>query len=272
MNLPDDAEMSIDLVAFDLDDTLTESKSPMEPEMADALRDLLELRPVCIISGGRFEQFDAQVLSKLPSGTNLADLHLMPTCGTRYLRFRDGNWVEVYAHDLTAAEKDAAIASLERRAKELSLWETDGRLRGDRIEDRGSQITFSALGQRALVADKKAWDPDGAKREALRAAVAADLPNLEVRAGGSTSIDITRRGIDKAYGMASLAEQSGFPIERMLFIGDRLEPGGNDHPVIELGVPVRAVTGPHDTIHLVRHLVRDFVRDLRHDNNASEEA
>lgn len=249
------------MVAFDLDDTLAESKSPLEPEMADVLADLLQVRPVCIISGGRYEQFASQVLDRLPSRTQLAGLHLMPTCGTRYLRHRNGEWVEVYAHDLSEDEKQRASQALHTAAVELDLWEPDDRVRGARIEDRGSQITFSALGQQARVADKKVWDPDGSKRERLRAAVADLLPDLEVRAGGSTSIDITRQGIDKAYGISALAQQTGIELSDMLFVGDRLMPGGNDYPVLALGVASHAVTGPHDTIDYLRELITQLDAD-----------
>lgn len=252
--LPDD----IQIVAFDLDDTLAASKSPVQPTMARTLAALLAERPVCIISGGRYEQFQAQVLDNLPEGTDVTNLHLMPTCGTRYLRHVDGEWTEIYAHTLDEADKQAAIASLEKRAKELGLWESDEVCKGDRIEDRGSQITFSALGQQASVADKHAWDPDMSKRGALRDAVAADLPNLEVRSGGSTSIDITMKGIDKAYGMRALEEQTGIKQGNMLFIGDRLQPGGNDYPVYELGIACHAVAGPEETESYVQGLVEDF--------------
>ncbi|MFT8395694.1 HAD-IIB family hydrolase [Propionibacterium sp.] len=242
------------LVAFDLDDTLAPSKSALSPEMCRALALLLEVRPVCIISGGRFSQLEEQVLRRLPASAQVDQLHIMPTCGTRYMRFRDGGWTQLYAHDLSQAERDTAIAALENRARQLGLWEPDDIVRGGRIEDRGSQITFSALGQQATVAVKKAWDPSGDKRERLRAAVAADLPDLEVRAGGSTSIDITRRGIDKAHGMKELATHTGISLDDMLFVGDRLEPGGNDYPVRALGVACHAVTGPDETLEFLARL------------------
>lgn len=249
------------LVAFDLDDTLAQSKSAIDADMGRALTDLLAARPVCVISGGRFEQFREQLIDNLPAEADLGNLHIMPTCGTRYLRYTDGEWREKYAHDLSPELKNAAMESLERHAKELGYWEPDEVVSGDRIEDRGSQITFSALGQRAGVAEKKAWDPSGHKRLELRAAVAQDVPELEVRAGGSTSIDITARGIDKAYGMRELAEQTGIPLDSMLFIGDRLDPDGNDYPVAELGVPCLPVEGPGDTIELIHGLVADFAAD-----------
>lgn len=258
---PHGAEASPALVAFDLDDTLAVSKSAVTPAMARALADLLAVRPVCVISGGRFEQFRDQMLNHLPADADLSELHIMPTCGTRYLRHDGEQWVERYAHDLSDDQKRRAIASLEKHARDLGLWEDDALVTGDRIEDRGSQITFSALGQQAAVADKKQWDPSGKKRLTLRAAVQDDLPDLEVRAGGSTSIDITERGIDKAHGMSALAAETKLGLDDMLFIGDRLDPGGNDYPVAELGVPCLPVEGPNDTLVLIRNLISDMAND-----------
>jgi len=243
--------MTIRLVAFDLDDTLALSKTAIEPQMAAALTRLLGVCDVAIISGGAWPQFDRQVLEKLPKQADLGRLHILPTCGMRYRRFVDGEWRDVYQHFLSDDEKTAAIASVTKRAKQLGAWEPDAKLAGQRIEDRGSQITYSALGQLATPADKSAWDPTGAKRHALRDAVAADLPGLAVAAGGSTSIDITRLGVDKAYGMASLAEVTGIPLSDMVFVGDRTEPGGNDYPVVALGVTTMTVTGWRDTLGVI---------------------
>ncbi len=232
------------LVAFDLDDTLAPSKSPLSPKMAEVLERLLERIEVAVISGGRFEQFDSQLISNLGSGCDLRKLHLLPTCGTRYYRY-NGEWELIYAFDLSEDARDKAVASIEDNAKRLGLWE--GRTWGPRIEDRGSQITFSALGQNAPIAEKRAWDPTGEKKAKLAAALAPILSELEVRSGGSTSVDITLKGVDKAYGMNKLIEHTGIPKEEMVFVGDRLDEGGNDYPVISTGIKCVSVTGPEDT-------------------------
>jgi phosphomannomutase len=245
------------LVAFDLDDTLAPSKSPVDPRMADLLVQLLGVVEVCVISGGQFGQFESQLVDNLPLDhpEALAKMHLMPTCGTQYYLHQQGEWVQQYAENLTDAQKQAALAAVESEAKRLGFWESE--TWGPILEDRGSQITFSALGQAAPVDAKKLWDPTGEKKNTLRAAVQQHLPDLEVRSGGSTSIDITRRGIDKAYGMARLAELTGVPFEQMLFVGDRLDPDGNDFPVIALGIPTRAVEGWEDTAAVVEEFLAD---------------
>lgn len=243
------------LIAFDLDDTLAPSKSPMPERMGRALTALLDEVPVCIISGGHFGQFSDQVLAHLDAtDEQLSRLHLMPTCGTRYLRHEGATWEQVYNHDLTDDERSRALAAVEGEARRLGLWEEQ--TWGDILEDRGSQITFSALGQEAPLAAKKAWDPTGEKKGRLRDAVAELLPDLEVRSGGSTSVDITRKGVDKAYGMERLSEQTGIAVSDILFVGDRLDEGGNDYPVIRLGMPVHAVRDWEETADYVEGWVR----------------
>ncbi|WP_291037122.1 HAD-IIB family hydrolase [Herbiconiux sp.] len=242
------------LVAFDLDDTLAPSKAPLDPRMAELLVRLLDAVEVCVISGGQFGQFQTQLVANLPqTAENLERLHLMPTCGTQYYRHEGGEWQQVYAENLTDDQKTRAQEALVASAKELGLWETE--TWGPVLEDRGSQITFSALGQQAPIDAKSAWDPTGAKKESLRAAVAPLLPDLEVRSGGSTSVDITREGIDKAYGMNRLAELTSIPLDAMLFVGDRLDEGGNDYPVKAMGVTTHAVEGWHDTAAFVEEFL-----------------
>ncbi|WP_294178146.1 HAD-IIB family hydrolase [uncultured Schumannella sp.] len=240
------------LVAFDLDDTLAASKSPLDPRMASLIVELLGAVEVCVISGGNFAQFELQLVDNLPLDhpDALARLHLMPTCGTQYFLFQDGGWAAQYAENLSEEQKASALAAVEQEAKRLGFWESE--TWGPILEDRGSQITFSALGQAAPVDAKKAWDPSGEKKNALRSAVQELLPELEVRSGGSTSVDITRRGIDKAYGMRKLAELTGIPLDDMLFVGDRLDPDGNDYPVKAMGVECVAVEGWEDTAEFIR--------------------
>lgn len=243
------------LVAFDLDDTLAPSKAAIDPRIGALLTSLAERVEVAIISGGQLEQFRTQVVEKLPDAAEsvFAHFHLLPTCGTQYYRLGAAGLETVYAHSLSDDEKARAMSALEQEARRLGLWELEPW--GDILEDRDSQITFSALGQRAPLTAKTAWDPTGEKKNALRAAVAERIPDLEVRSGGSTSVDITHNGIDKAYGMGQLAEQTGIPLDDMIFVGDRLDPDGNDYPVLAMGVRCHAVEGWEDTAAYLEALI-----------------
>jgi len=236
------------LLAFDLDDTLAITKSPITDRMSELLEKLLVHYDVCVITGGSFEQIKKQVASRLEvEDLLLRKLHLMPTCGTRYYRYHESKheWEQQYAEDLSTAQKKKIIETLEEAAKKLNLWEANPA--GEIIEDRGSQITYSALGQQASPEDKYAWDQDGTKKHAIRDYVAERLDDLEVRVGGTTSVDITTIGIDKAYGMKKLIEALGISKEEILFIGDKLEEGGNDYPVKAFGIDTIAVDGWQDT-------------------------
>ena len=241
-------------VAFDLDDTLAPSKSPLDPSMATALVSLLQRLPVCIISGGRFEQFQAQVLDQLTAPEQiLSRLYLMPTSGTRYYSRQQGAWSQVYSEDLSAAEKARIMQVLEETSRTLGYW--DEHPWGKLIEDRGSQVTYSALGQAAPLDAKAAWDPDGAKKNLLVARAAPLLPDFEVRGGGSTSIDVTRKGIDKAYAIRKLMRQIHATPEELLFVGDRLDEAGNDYPVLAVGVPCVPVTSWQDTLKVIAQFI-----------------
>ncbi|RBQ00025.1 HAD-IIB family hydrolase [Bifidobacterium xylocopae] len=237
------------LLAFDLDTTLARSKTRMDQGMAARFAAMTRLRSTAIISGGRFEQFRDQVLDALPAQADLSSLHLMPTSGTCYYRWDGSDWRQVYAHDLSAEARHAAMESLERRARQLGDWEE--RTWGPRIEDRGSQITFSALGQDAPVEAKEAWDPTNQRKNALAQAVARDLPDLQVRSGGSTSVDISAKGIDKAYAIGQLSRILSIPADSMVFVGDRMDPDGNDYPAALAGTMALRVSDPDDTMALL---------------------
>ena len=222
--------------------------------MAKALVSLLQRLPVCIISGGRFEQFQAQVLDQLTAPEQILNrLHLMPTCGTRYYSRQQGAWSQVYSEDLSATEKARIMQVLEETSRTLGYWEEYPR--GELIEDRGSQVTYSALGQAASLDAKAAWDPDGTKKSLLVAHATPLLPDFEVRAGGSTSIDVTRKGIDKAYGVRKLMMQIHAAPEELLFVGDRLDEVGNDYPVLAVGVPCVPVTSWQDTLTVIAQFI-----------------
>lgn len=236
------------VIAFDLDGTLAPSKSALPDLIAEQIRELLSHKQVCVISGGKFAQFEIQLIGNLQADSALLhNLHIMPTCGTRYLRFDDvtNNWKQLYAEDIEESDKKKIIEALEKGIDELGYREA--KPWGDLIEDRGSQITFSALGQEAPVDAKEEWDPDGSKKLKLRNFVADLIPQFEVRAGGSTSIDITKLGIDKAYGMHKLMDALSVTAEEILFVGDRLSEGGNDYPVKAMGIDCVEVESWKDT-------------------------
>jgi phosphomannomutase len=240
------------LIVFDLDGTLAESKAAIDQEMAERLGALLTVAQVAIISGGDWPQFEKQVIAHLPKGSKIKNLSILPTCGTKFYRYKK-DWKELYAENFTDKQKQKIISSLNEaidaagvRAKKT--W-------GELIEDRGSQITYSGLGQQAPLDEKSKWDPDFAKRKKIKTRLDELIPEFAVNLGGATSVDITKKGIDKKYGMHKLRDVLDIKISEMIFIGDAIFPGGNDYPARESGAFSVCVSGPHETKRVIEGII-----------------
>src|SRR3546814_19409435 len=124
-----------------------------------------------------------------------------------------------WSSDVCSSDLDAGLA--------------DERIWGERIEDRGSQITFSGLGQAAPLKEKEAWDPDRQKRTALQAPLRATLPDLSINLGGTTSNDVPRAGEDRGYGRKRLGAESGVTTAGLLSIRNGIFTGGYAYPAAE---------------------------------------
>lgn len=240
------------LMVFDLDGTLAKSKSPLETDMADLLEKLMAVMKVAVISGGAWAQFEKQLLANLPQDDRLKQLSLLPTSGTKFLHY-DGHWTQLYAENFTPDDKTKIIDALNKALDESGL--RPERHWGEVIEDRDSQITMSALGQEAPLEVKSAWDPDFEKRKKIKAILAPLIPGFSVGMGGASSIDVTRPGVDKAYGLHKLEEVLGVPIKEMIFVGDALFPGGNDEPARKTGATCIKVRDPEETGRVIEAVI-----------------
>jgi phosphomannomutase len=240
------------LIVFDLDGTLAESKASVDAEMAKLLDSLLTIVKVSIISGGAWKQFEKQVVAHLSHDERLKNLSLLPTCGTKFYQYAS-DWKLLYSEDFSDPEKKKIINSLKQAIASSDC--TVPQVWGEIIEDRGSQITYSALGQQAPLDEKKKWDPDFKKRKGMKAILDKLIPEFSVRLGGATSVDITKHGIDKAYGIRKLRDVLGISIPEMIFIGDAVFPGGNDYPAKEAGALSIEVKEPHETKRVIEAII-----------------
>ena len=233
------------LIAFDMDGTLALSKQAIEPAMQQALKDLLDVAMVAVISGGDWPQFEKQVVGRLLPGSKQERLFIMPTTGSKLYQCKDGRWGAIYADNFDVEEGRRIRDALDKAVTDAGL--KGEQIWGEQIEDRGSQITFSGLGQQAPLEAKDKWDPDQKKRRSLQGTLQKELPELSINLGGATSVDITQKGVDKAYAMKRLEGYAGVTKPEMLFMGDATYEGGNDRPVPQAGYDTITVRDMKDT-------------------------
>jgi|CXWL01.1.fsa_nt_gi HAD superfamily hydrolase (TIGR01484 family) len=245
------------LLAFDLDGTLATSKQAITEEISELLRRLLEQTCVALISGGKLSQLTVQVVEKLPEGSNLGNFYLLPTSGAALYTYGGNGWTAVYEEKLTDEECVRIENAIKKALQETALLGPSDEVYGERVERRGTQVTFSALGQQAPVEAKALWDPTHEKRQRIQEVLSPLLPEFDVKQGGMTTIDITRKGVNKAYGMRKLSEYLNIPVPMMLYVGDALFPGGNDFVVIETEIQTHAVADPADTALYIKSLLEN---------------
>ncbi len=257
------------LIVFDLDGTLTESKASPDKEMARLFTQLLGQKKIAVISGGRYEQFQDQFLEHLHlSPALMRNLWLFPTTATSMYEYRkgpgsasQGGWRRVYAHMLPLKTRRKIIKTFNDVFKELG-YQHPKKVYGELIQDRGTQIAFTAVGQDIVeqlgakrgVAIKLAFRKTG-WREKIAAAMQKKLPELEAKAGGYSTVDVVRKGIDKGYGILQIQKHLHIPIKDMIFIGDQIVPGGNDYAVVKTGVDYIQVPGPKEAKQVIKKLL-----------------
>lgn len=269
------------VLSFDIDQTLNIAKTPIPDEIADLLIKCLDHFEICPISGQKFDQFLIQIVDRLvehgATAIQLTHLHLFVAQGTQYYKYipnimklgpmpdntdkesipySANYWKRVYNFPLTNDQVKKITKTIETAAKELGYWEEDKLKKGDEIiENRLSQVTFSALGQKASTEDKYAWDPDHKKRKAIVKKCKELTPDFEYEIGGTTSINAFTPGMNKVFGMNHLLEQLHVKKDDILYFGDMTSPGGNDYPVVQMGIDTITVRSHEDTAYALRGIL-----------------
>ncbi len=245
------------IIAFDLDGTLTVSKSPITPEMSHLLKELIKRKMVFVISGGWLKQFQLQFLPYFHSDDSiipfLHNLILLPTSGSQRYEFDQikKEWQLTDKEPLDEGAKKRAIQLLEDII-DSGLYDMPPNPIGPIIEDRDTQVTFTPNGQQAPVALKRLWDPTREKREKIKAVLVPHLPEADVLVNGSSSIDIVPKGFNKAVGIRRLLKRMSLKESDVVFVGDALFPGGNDYSVKEAGMETIEVKGPEETAQVIK--------------------
>jgi phosphomannomutase len=243
------------LIIFDLDGTLTESKVEIDADAGALLSSLLKEKKAGIIGGGALERFKIQVLAGLPRDTKLKNLFLFPLNGGSFYQYQNSEWQEVYSRKLSDEEKRNIREAFGKFFKEVGHVSPE-KIYGKQLEDRGSQVTFSALGQEAPLDEKTRWSKEHySERLGMALKLQEYLPDMEVKVAGLTSIDVTRKGIDKKFAIEKLMEHLNISVAETLFVGDAFGPDGNDTPALESGVLCFEIESPQDTKDLIKHIL-----------------
>lgn len=235
---------------FDLDNTLTRSRSHIAPEHAVILQKLASIADVTVVTGGRKSQIEKQLDP---------EMH-----GHYYVLAQNGNeafhrnGTELWLRRPTTEQKTAILALIEKMKSHLALAVVN---ENDLVEDRGCSIAYSTIGHNEDVSKKESYDPDHGKRltliETFRPQVDAlrDEHGIEVRTGGTTCLDFFHAGKHKGYNIAEFLNVMQWDTHDCLYIGDALFPGGNDETVIGV-IPTQSVDDYHETYeHLSKLLV-----------------
>lgn len=220
--------MKTKLVAFDLDGTLTQHKTPLSDEAREAL-DMLRASgcSLLMVGAGNCRRIFGQ-MGRYP-------IDIVGNYGLQYAEF------DPAADDLRFV-RDERIpcdrASVLARANGFRARHGLVDFAGDSVEFHESGVvTFAILGTQAQPADKLAYDPDRSKRRAMYAEVCALFPDFKVFVGGSSSFDMAPAPYDKAYALGRLCEERGLSKDEVLYVGDDYGPGGNDESVLLAGFP-----------------------------------
>lgn len=250
------------LIVFDLDGTIAPTKAPMDKEMKQLLLALLAQKQVAVIGGGKYDLFKEQLVSQLGNSKELLkNLFLFPTTSTAFYRYTKG-WKKVYSHELSRADRTRIMKTFEKVFTEIG-YQHPKKTYGSVVEDRGTQVTFSALGQEVVaklgkkgIALKEQWKEKYTKTKMeIAKRMQKYLPDMAVRAAGHTSVDVTKKGIDKAFGLRQIEKQIGVKIKNMLFVGDAIFPGGNDYAIVQTGVDYVKVKDPEGTKKVIEHIL-----------------
>lgn len=238
------------IIIADVDDTICESTQVIKNDMSNEVNKLIINKYMMAFISGT----DVKELMSMISCKVMEEHHMLGTSGMNYTKIlRDSSIKIIYQHPLKKEEKKEIIGALNNLIEVFNI--STMTTKDDQILDRDSQITLSAIGRHAPKEIKVAFDPDRfirAKWVSYLNSILADKYDLKI--GGTTSIDITRKGDNKKKGILMFAEYHNIDLDTVLFFGDKLFPGGNDYVVSEIVKDCIQVNNPKETLRYFKQL------------------
>jgi HAD superfamily hydrolase (TIGR01484 family) len=236
------------IIVFDVDGVLCESKNKIDEEMGALLEELSLRNTIVFLTGGKLEQVATQVL---PFSNMKKPYYILPTSGADAWIVGEANSM-LWNNHFSPEQKGRIVAGIihvfNKMPRPSFMW-------GSMVEDRLSQITISLLGQDAPWFIKKYYDPQEKIRRALVFNLKETIINsddFDFTIGGSTSIDITKKGVNKGSMLKNLVEFNNWNINDIWFVGDQLHKDGNDYTVKEEGFHTIQVENVNETKNLIK--------------------
>lgn len=230
---------------MDLDGTLTQHKSGLEPECRDALEALSRRYKLLMVCAGGCNRVFRQ-MADFP-------IDIAGWYGMQFSVSREGRFAltENHAVQIDRADVAARVETL-RCALEFTVYT------GESVEFHESgMITFPLLGTDASLPAKLAYDPDRAKRRRCHARVAAAFPEYTVFVGGTSSFDIVPKPFCKLYALERCLERYGLNREQAVYFGDDYGTAGNDEDVYRSGISFYRIDDYRDFPEAARALLTD---------------
>tara|TARA_B110000459_G_scaffold202867_1_gene257184 strand:+ start:7061 stop:7795 length:735 start_codon:yes stop_codon:yes gene_type:complete len=200
---------------FDVDGTLTPSRGRMDKHFAIWFSKFCESNEVYLVTG-----------SDRPKTVEQVGEYIYHKCKRVY----QCSGSDVYEGERSIRTTDWTLPDLARTFLISCEYESKFTTRtGNHIEERPGMVNFSVVGRNATTEERAkyvAYDTLVDERSTIAKAFNTMFPDLLATVGGETGIDITKHGSNKAQILTDFKDT-----DKLLFIGDRCEEGGNDHSI-----------------------------------------
>lgn len=211
----------IKLIAFDLDGTLTQHKSPLSDENRAVLLALSKKYKLLMAGAGMCKRIFNQ-MGGFP-------IDIIGNYGMQSAVYNENTKDLDIVEDI---QLPCDRESVEKRVSAMREKHGFTEFKGDSVEYHSSGcVTFAVLGTKADIADKLAFDPDRKKRRAIYDEIKEVFSDYTVFVGGSSSFDMAPFPYNKYYALDKYCKEHGLTHEEVAFVGDDYGPGGNDESV-----------------------------------------
>ena len=212
------------LIAFDLDGTLTQHKSPLDASNRAFLSSLASHYRLLMVGAGDCDRISSQM--------GYFPIEILGNYGMQYARVENGK-LSILREEKVHCDREKITATVDELRRRFGFTTYRGE---SALFFPSGCACFPILGTDATLDEKLAFDPDRSIRRALLSEVRAAFPDYEVFVGGASSFDLSPKPYNKFYALSRFCLENGIPLDEVTYVGDDPGEGGNDEPVYSAGV------------------------------------